>query len=1068
MTTVHLDDAFAPESGGVVEFLARLDAAATVPVSLRWSTQAQQAQPGSDFVAAEGELVFAPGETQKAVRITLTADTQAERTESFALVLRDPVNATLARHQAFAFVRDDDQPAGRPVVRVDPVSVDERDMRAVFVVSLDRPSTGEVTVDFTTDDLTAMTGFDFTALSGTLRFAPGETVRQVAVPVIDDIEAERAEAFRLRLSDPVGADLGRESALAFIAPSDQDDTATPVVDIVASPASESDGHASFVVQLSAPADHWVSVDVQSAGPGSVPDRDHVPVSLTLGFAPGEIARTVRVPLIDDAQAESAQVLTLSVRAANGAVPGNAGHALVLDDDATAGVPVASIHDAFVDETQAFAHVWVTLDRPSAVPVTVAVATASATALSEIDFAGTEAQVVFAPGEVVQSVAVPVFEDDDVEQDEVFPVTLSAGQGATIGRETASVLIGRNDGATVVNTEAGIRATTVGESAGWASLVVQLDAPLAQRGTVTVESVDVSARAGSDFAAVSGVFGWTPGRTTLVVPVTILDDAQAERAELIGWRLVAGSAVSAGWAPDWVVIDDDATTAPGSLPGLRIGDAVVDENEGFAFVPIWLDAPSGTVVSADLIYASASAVAGSDFELGPTTVRFAPGQVAQQVMVPLRDDPVPEPDELFELQLVSPQGAVLSDATGTVRIGRSDMPAMATPSVSIEPVWRSEGDGFASFVVSLEAPPLTNGSVIVGSEAGSAQAGADFLARSQPVSFGPGDTTRVVQVALLDDALNEGPEQWTMRLSAPTRLGLGSGASAATGTVVDDDNGVSQSRYGFGPAQIDRPETQQNATFRVEVARWGDVSQPGQVNYQVVSEEASPADFAGGVWPSGQVSFGAGEVSRRVSFTVAGDRVMETHERIRVLLSSAVNGVLGQAELAGRLQNDDGPVRTSAPQLGRDAAFLFDPVFYLWANPDVAAAYPLDQAQEHYFGDGAAQGRAPNAWFDASWYENRWPDLTPLGLDDATLFRHFNLFGVWEGRAPGPLFQRFDGARYLSDNPDVAGYVDAYVADFLGSRTNGAIAHYIIYGAAEQRLAFETTGAAISLDYLFGY
>ena len=47
--------------------------------------------------------------------------------------------------------------------------------------------------------------------------------------------------------------------------------------------------------------------------------------------------------------------------------------------------------------------------------------------------------------------------------------------------------------------------------------------------------------------------------------------------------------------------------------------------------------------------------------------------------------------------------------------------------------------------------------------------------------------------------------------------------------------------------------------------------------------------------------------------------------------------------------------------------------------------------------------------------------------------------MWSGSA-GSTFNKFDGTRYLKDNPDVAEYVDAYVADFLGSRSNGAIAH----------------------------
>jgi hypothetical protein len=127
--------------------------------------------------------------------------------------------------------------------------------------------------------------------------------------------------------------------------------------------------------------------------------------------------------------------------------------------------------------------------------------------------------------------------------------------------------------------------------------------------------------------------------------------------------------------------------------------------------------------------------------------------------------------------------------------------------------------------------------------------------------------------------------------------------------------------------------------------------------------------------------------------------------------------------------------------------------------------PIDQAVNHYLGGGATT-RDPNSFFDATYYKNRWSDLTPLNLDNATLFLHFNLYGVWEGRSPGPKFELFDGNRYLDDYPDVAAYVDAFIGDFLGSRTNGAIAHYIIYGAAEQRLAFDLNSGAISLDYLW--
>ena len=160
-------------------------------------------------------------------------------------------------------------------------------------------------------------------------------------------------------------------------------------------------------------------------------------------------------------------------------------------------------------------------------------------------------------------------------------------------------------------------------------------------------------------------------------------------------------------------------------------------------------------------------------------------------------------------------------------------------------------------------------------------------------------------------------------------------------------------------------------------------------------------------------------------------------------------------------------RTKAPVYNSDGTFLFDPAFYVLANYGAAPQLTMGNAAEHYLKNGAALGFKPNAWFDPAYYGNRWPDLKALNLSADVLFLHYNLYGVWEGRSAGPSFDTFDGNRYLRENPDVAAYVDAYVADFLGSRTNGAIAHFIIYGAAEGRKAFDATGTEVSQVIVIG-
>lgn len=175
----------------------------------------------------------------------------------------------------------------------------------------------------------------------------------------------------------------------------------------------------------------------------------------------------------------------------------------------------------------------------------------------------------------------------------------------------------------------------------------------------------------------------------------------------------------------------------------------------------------------------------------------------------------------------------------------------------------------------------------------------------------------------------------------------------------------------------------------------------------------------------------------------------------------------KVQFAGQVFDLFNPARTEAAVFNTNGTFLFDPAYYLLSHPALAGSLTLDAADDHYLSTGAALGYHPNTWFDPTYYENRWTDLKNANLDDATLFLHYNLYGVWEGRSAGPAFDEYDGDRYLLDNPDVAAYVDAHVADFLGSRSNGAIAHYVIYGANEGRTAYDAIGQEIESTILIG-
>ena len=74
-----------------------------------------------------------------------------------------------------------------------------------------------MSVRYRTSSIDAMAGRDFRAVSGTLRFASGQTRRTFSVPVLDDPRRERDEAILLTLTSPsAGAVLGTPNAAALV------------------------------------------------------------------------------------------------------------------------------------------------------------------------------------------------------------------------------------------------------------------------------------------------------------------------------------------------------------------------------------------------------------------------------------------------------------------------------------------------------------------------------------------------------------------------------------------------------------------------------------------------------------------------------------------------------------------------------------------------------------------------------------------------------------------------------------------------------------------------------------
>jgi hypothetical protein len=71
--------------------------------------------------------------------------------------------------------------------------VDEAQGTATFAITLDRPSTGNVSISYATQDGIALAGSDYTATSGNVTFLTGKTIKTVLVPIANYATVENTE-----------------------------------------------------------------------------------------------------------------------------------------------------------------------------------------------------------------------------------------------------------------------------------------------------------------------------------------------------------------------------------------------------------------------------------------------------------------------------------------------------------------------------------------------------------------------------------------------------------------------------------------------------------------------------------------------------------------------------------------------------------------------------------------------------------------------------------------------------------------------------------------------------------
>jgi hypothetical protein len=337
----------------------------------------------------------------------------------------DVVTANAGGNTTSVLINDQSWGAVPPHVSVSDTTVTEGDagtVNATFTLTLSRASAVDVTVQYSTADVTATAGSDYVAASGTVTIPAGQTSKTFTVAVKGDLVAELNEQFAVNLTAATNATIRDGQGVVTIL---DDEPRVSIGNAQVTEGNTGTTNATFTVTLTKVSPVDVTVQYQTLPYGTATaGSDYVATSGTVTVPAGQTNRTFTVAVLGDRQFESNETFYVALTGVTNAIIANGwGIGTILDDEPRVGIGDVTKKEGRRGQT-AFTFT-VTLSAAYDQPVTVNFATADGTAtLADNDYVAASGTLTFAPGETSKTVTVWVNGDRKRETNETFYLLLS--------------------------------------------------------------------------------------------------------------------------------------------------------------------------------------------------------------------------------------------------------------------------------------------------------------------------------------------------------------------------------------------------------------------------------------------------------------------------------------------------------------------------------------------------------------------------------------------------------------------------------------------------------------------
>jgi Calx-beta domain len=533
----------ASEASGSVSLIVSRSGAATAAVSVDYATSNGTASAGTDYTATRGTLKWAENDsTSRTIAVPISNAKPFTGSRTFELELTDPSTGTSVGSPGTANVTiSGSGSALEGSLQLGAASYTVAQNAGALMVTANRTggSSGAVSVGYATANGTAVAGKDFTAASGTLKWADGDAAaKSFSVPISNATPFADSKTFSVELTNAGSgaATAAPNSATVTIAGDKAAAVGTLQFGVSTYVVAQNVGTATLGVHRMGGTNGALSISYTAKNRSAAAGADYTATTGSLKWADGDAGvKMISVPISNSTPFTGSKSFTvaLSAPSAGAAIgsPGTAAVSISGDGSVAAAKPVGTLMLSAASESvaQNAGSVTVTVDRTggSSGAVSLTYGEVNGSAVAGTDYTASTGTLKWGDGDAAaKTFSVPVSDAKPFSGSKSFTVDVSGPTGgASLGSpSTASVSIAGNAPAAVAVGTLQLSSSTysVAQSAGSLSVTVNRTGGSSGAISVNYAVANGSADVGTDFSATGGTLKWASGDAaskTFSVPIS---------------------------------------------------------------------------------------------------------------------------------------------------------------------------------------------------------------------------------------------------------------------------------------------------------------------------------------------------------------------------------------------------------------------------------------------------------------------------------------------------------------------------------------------------------------------